>query len=66
MKPEALAQTERFRALLPDYEWPNFCLATLLAENGRQEEARELLENTLEIRGDFTQAQDLLERINAE
>ena len=61
---KAIEQAEKFRTLLPDLEWPNYCLAALLQKGGRLEEARELLENTLELHSDFTQARELLKRIN--
>ena len=61
---EAIEQAERFRDLLPDVAWTHCWLGALLMEGGRLEEARESLENALELRSDFTPARELLKRIN--
>jgi tetratricopeptide (TPR) repeat protein len=61
---EAIEQAERFCALLPDLAWTHYYLAALLTKAGRLEEARESLKTALEIRDNFTQARELLKRIN--
>jgi len=62
-KNEALEQAENFCALLPDVAWTHCWLGALLVDAGRLAEAEECLEKSLEIRSDFTQAQQLLNRI---
>ena len=60
---EAIEQAERFRALMPDLAWAHYYLAALHAKAGRLEQAREGLEQALEIRSDFTLALNMLQQI---
>jgi tetratricopeptide (TPR) repeat protein len=60
---EAIRQFEKLCQLLPDMEWPHYYLGKILARAGRNEEAAEAFERALQIRSDFPQAQDALEKI---
>ena len=60
---EAIRQFEKLCQLLPDMEWPHYYLGKILARAGRNGEAAEAFERALQIRNDFPQAQDALEKI---
>jgi tetratricopeptide (TPR) repeat protein len=61
---DAIEQAMRFRELLPDLSWPHYYLGALLQREGRFDEARQSYEKALEIRKEFTQAQEALNALD--
>jgi tetratricopeptide (TPR) repeat protein len=60
---EAIRQFEKLCQLLPDWEWSYFYLGELWVREGRKKEATLAFERALQIRHDFAQARDALEKI---
>ena len=60
---EAIEQADRFCAMLPDLAWPHHYRGMLLAKAGRLEEAKESLRKAVEVRSDYTQAQEMLKQL---
>lgn len=60
---EAIREFEKLCRLLPDLEWPHYYLGKILARAGRNDEAIEAFERALEIRGDFAQARESLQKM---
>ena len=60
---EAIEQTERYCALLPDLAWPYYYRAMVLKKAGRMEDAKDSLRKALEIRNDYAQVQYLLKEM---